>query len=58
MSKYYFYHFLIMTLFMAGFIYDLYQNGYILTVTAAIVCSILIIINSKKNRKPKTKATT
>lgn len=56
MGKYYFYHFLIMTLFMAVFAYDLYQNGYALTVITAIICSILIIINSKKNRKPKTTA--
>lgn len=53
MGKYYFYHFLIMTLFMAAFTYDLYQKGMVLTVIAAIVCSILIVINSKKNRKPK-----
>ncbi|GKW45932.1 hypothetical protein NCCP2050_16240 [Planococcus sp. NCCP-2050] len=58
MSKYYFYHLWISVLFLTVFIYDIYQKGSFLTVMAAILCSILILINSKKNRKPKMKTTT
>ncbi|CEG21436.1 hypothetical protein BN1080_00346 [Planococcus massiliensis] len=56
MSKYYFYHLWISALFLTVFIYDIYQKGSFLTVMAAILCFILILINSKKNRKLKTTA--
>ncbi|ARI75580.1 hypothetical protein [Halobacillus mangrovi] len=58
MAKYWVYKILINLAFIGFLVYSLLQRntlGLIILVTAAVICSILLILNDRVNRKDKKK---
>jgi hypothetical protein len=58
MSKYWVYKILINLVFLAATVYSLLQRdtfGFIVMTTTAVICSVLLFLNDRINRKDKRK---